>query len=158
MEKEKITPNEGEIITAAKAEAAKIGISNIADIESLINGVKSMLKVKEDECTNERIAELEDTEEISSAWNDARFSITSKIYSKDFRSVTFIIFDSKAGKLRKEVFSNKIEGNENRKIIKETAMNVKDEILRLRYKYIENISQVTWNRAITNAAECCNCY
>ena len=43
---------------------------------------------------------------------DNKFSIVSRIYSKNFKTVTFVILNSETGELRKEVINNHIENKE----------------------------------------------
>ena len=108
--------------------------------------------------------------ESLSSFDIGKFSVVSKIYGKDFSTVTFVILNSKTGELRKEVFNNEIsteddvtmsdeEANEYDAIIKaETANNIQDEIDRLKYNPIKGEAEYIWNHTLDKASECCNRY
>lgn len=90
---------------------------------------------------------------------DDKFSIVSKIYSKNFENVVFIIFNHETGELRKEVINNHIDNQEiERKIMAETALNIKGEINRLLCVSAEKEANYIYNSAIRSATECCNGY
>ncbi len=89
--------------------------------------------------------------------------IVGKIYGTEFpvREITFIIFNSQTGTLRKEIIDNYDEAEPSEhelEIMENTAENVKDEILRLAYERPCSDVQYVWNKAIIEAANCCNGY
>ncbi len=86
------------------------------------------------------------------------FKIVSRVYGNNFSTVTFIIFNSDTGELKKEVIDNEIAGEHDRNIRAETAENIQHEIMRLSHEYPSGEVQHAWNHAIATAAECCNGY
>jgi len=62
-----------------------------------------MVKEKEQEETIEDLGLIQEPTLLY-----GQFSIASRIYSKEFKKVTFIIFNSETGELKKEVMKNDI--------------------------------------------------
>lgn len=94
-----------------------------------------------------------------------KFSIVSRAYGDNFKTVTFIVFNKETGELKKEVFKNGDTFNDEEEPCKyemeiraDTADNIRDEIIRLGYERPCSDVQYVWNKAIIEAANCCNGY
>lgn len=100
-----------------------------------------------------------------------KFSIVSRAYGDNFSTVTFIVFNKETGELKKEVFENNANAENGNtfndeeepckyemEIRVDTADNIRDEIIRLGYERPCSDVQYVWNKAIIEAANCCNGY
>lgn len=102
--------------------------------------------------------------------NKNKFEIVSRAYGNNFKTVTFIVFNSETGELKKEVFDNTrdetVEEEQSEyetckhdgEIRADTAKNIQHEIKELSHAYPNGEAQRVWNHAIAEAANCCNGY
>ncbi len=101
-----------------------------------------------------------------------KFSIASRIYEDDFKTVVFIVLNQETGEFTEHVFKKNKESSDEdvsfdneeepckyeMEIRADTADNIRDEIIRLGYKHPCSDVQYVWNKAIIEAANCCNGY
>lgn len=89
-----------------------------------------------------------------------KFSLVSRIYSNEFRTVTFVILNSKTGELRKEIINNEVIAEEAKEeaiedqtegeILAEVAKKMKDGINNLLSACNPKVEGKTLNDSLGN--------